>query len=374
MFNRIQWDISAIGPIRSLSGILKLVNGQLFQLEEAKRGGGSGDVAHRGGGVSGMGTNLEYRGDRNHSQGGGGGMFGTHAFDRDLMARNAAETRAAQVQSSMAAVAAYRAQIAAAQPQPEVYQPPRTTQPVVSSGYSEVPVSVLRGASSDSLLNFLSNLQPTLRSAGYSDTAITEITQSMQVLAKYNVLGLGLGFGLAAISNRGQQKEPPVHGTPERDIRDYLREEMSALGATAGYSSRSAIHSDLYDQNGKDGRFSEYDYRPLESKGTAAYASVADVRREMDRKTEQVTETVEVPENLIGVVLGRGGATLAELQRFSDTTMDVSRKGEFAPGTDNRLVRITGTRGAVDLGKRLVERRVKEEKFQRDLRYGPRQG
>lgn len=50
------------------------------------------------------------------------------------------------------------------------------------------------------VLQFLEGLRSTLRNNGYSEPSITEIMHAMQVLAKYNVLGLGLGFGLAAVS------------------------------------------------------------------------------------------------------------------------------------------------------------------------------
>ena len=40
----------------------------------------------------------------------------------------------------------------------------------------------------------------TLRSSGFTESAVAEIMQAMQVLSKYNIMGLGLGLGVAAMA------------------------------------------------------------------------------------------------------------------------------------------------------------------------------
>lgn len=49
-------------------------------------------------------------------------------------------------------------------------------------------------------MNFLDNLQSTLRSSGFTESSVSEIMQAMQILAKYNIMGLGLGLGVAAMA------------------------------------------------------------------------------------------------------------------------------------------------------------------------------
>lgn len=46
----------------------------------------------------------------------------------------------------------------------------------------------------------MDNLQSTLRSSGFTESSVGEIMQAMQVLAKYNIMGLGLGLGVAAMA------------------------------------------------------------------------------------------------------------------------------------------------------------------------------
>mmetsp|Transcript_7793 Transcript_7793/g.11144 ORF Transcript_7793/g.11144 Transcript_7793/m.11144 type:complete len:541 (-) Transcript_7793:326-1948(-) len=49
-----------------------------------------------------------------------------------------------------------------------------------------------------------------------------------------------------------------------------------------------------------------------------------------------------VPDSHIGAVLGKGGQTLMHLRMSSDTDIKISQRGEFVPGTKNRIVTISG--------------------------------
>lgn len=54
------------------------------------------------------------------------------------------------------------------------------------------------------------------------------------------------------------------------------------------------------------------------------------------------TTQIMVPDNMIGSILGRGGRTLNELQVQSGTRIRISQRGEYLPGTRNRIVTIRG--------------------------------
>lgn len=51
---------------------------------------------------------------------------------------------------------------------------------------------------------------------------------------------------------------------------------------------------------------------------------------------------ISIPDTKIGAVLGKKGRTLAELQNRSNTHIKISQRGVFVPGTNERLVAITG--------------------------------
>eukprot|EP00804_Cyclotella_cryptica_P027756 CCRYP_009187-RA/>CCRYP_009187-RA protein AED:0.03 eAED:0.03 QI:517/1/0.66/1/0/0.33/3/1704/462 len=58
--------------------------------------------------------------------------------------------------------------------------------------------------------------------------------------------------------------------------------------------------------------------------------------------SHDVTCEIGIPENMVGSILGRGGNILNELQSQSKTKIRLSQRGEFFPGTDQRIVTITG--------------------------------
>jgi predicted RNA-binding protein YlqC (UPF0109 family) len=71
------------------------------------------------------------------------------------------------------------------------------------------------------------------------------------------------------------------------------------------------------------------------------------------------TAQVLVPDTLIGSILGRGGKTLNELQMHSNTRIRISQRGEYVPGTQNRVVTIRGpTEHSVSLAQYLMSQRM----------------
>jgi predicted RNA-binding protein YlqC (UPF0109 family) len=68
---------------------------------------------------------------------------------------------------------------------------------------------------------------------------------------------------------------------------------------------------------------------------------------------------VLVPDTMIGSILGRGGRTLNELQMHSNTRIRISQRGEYVPGTRNRVVSIRGpTAHSVSLAQYLMSQRM----------------
>lgn len=71
------------------------------------------------------------------------------------------------------------------------------------------------------------------------------------------------------------------------------------------------------------------------------------------------TVQVAIPDSLIGSILGRGGRTLNELQMQSNTRIRISQRGEYVPGTRNRIVTIRGpTAQSVTIAQMLMSQRM----------------
>uniref|UniRef100_UPI00358E8048 RNA-binding protein Nova-1 isoform X1 n=1 Tax=Myxine glutinosa TaxID=7769 RepID=UPI00358E8048 len=67
---------------------------------------------------------------------------------------------------------------------------------------------------------------------------------------------------------------------------------------------------------------------------------------------------IAVPENLVGAILGKGGKTLVEYQEMTGARIQISKKGEFVPGTRNRKVTITGPPAAQQAAQYLIMQRI----------------
>ena len=68
---------------------------------------------------------------------------------------------------------------------------------------------------------------------------------------------------------------------------------------------------------------------------------------------------VAIPDTVIGSILGRAGRTLADLQEQSHTRIRISQRGEYLPGTRNRVVTIRGgTAQSVSTAQFLISQRL----------------
>ncbi len=62
----------------------------------------------------------------------------------------------------------------------------------------------------------------------------------------------------------------------------------------------------------------------------------------LTQNSSGTTARFGVPEHLVGSILGRKGKTLTEIQAISKTRIRISQRGECIPGTNQRIVNITG--------------------------------
>ena len=70
------------------------------------------------------------------------------------------------------------------------------------------------------------------------------------------------------------------------------------------------------------------------------------------------TITLSVPDELIGNIFGRQGSTMREIIALSGAKVVVSPRGEYAEGTTNRIVTITGTPTAAQTAHLFITQRL----------------
>merc|ERR550519_271656 len=70
---------------------------------------------------------------------------------------------------------------------------------------------------------------------------------------------------------------------------------------------------------------------------------------------------IEVPDKMVGTILGKGGHTIGEFSRSTGSKLQFSAKEEYAPGTTNRILTITaGTMQQVQNAYMLVDERLSQ--------------
>ena len=70
--------------------------------------------------------------------------------------------------------------------------------------------------------------------------------------------------------------------------------------------------------------------------------------------TRQCVMRFGVPENLAGVIIGRGGSGIKEIMGVTGAYIKVAQKGDFVPGVASRLMTLSGTYNAVQTAQHYI--------------------
>ncbi|KAJ9583888.1 hypothetical protein L9F63_021765, partial [Diploptera punctata] len=179
-------------------------------------------------------------------------------------------------------------------------------------------------ASATLTAQLLEHIKLILRGSGYSDQVTAEITAAMRTLAQYGILGMGLG--------------------------------LTGNGSNHHMSNRG------YHSNGMgNNMFGPGSSTSLDSFNIGGGQS--------NMKDEETKTEMEIADNIVGAILGPGGRSLVEIQHLSGASIQISKKGIYAPGTTNRIVSIVGTGNAIATAQYLINKRISEEEAKR-ARHG----
>lgn len=87
--------------------------------------------------------------------------------------------------------------------------------------------------------------------------------------------------------------------------------------------------------------------------------------------TVSIKKDLEVPESLVGVILGPGGKGIVTLQDQTQTNIQISKKGVYSPGTRNRVVTIQGIPQFVMRAATIINHRLNQEENRRQHQQPP---
>ncbi|XP_053671150.1 RNA-binding protein Pasilla [Anopheles nili] len=235
----------------------------------------------------------------------------------------------------------------------------------------------------------LDHIKGAMRQSGYSDTATAEVHAALGVLAKYGVLGIGVG-----LQNGTHSTTLGYLGMPE--IQQTTAAAAAASAATGVYGAVGQLNLDQYlhapgTATPRTTAMDRYDataYDPFRhpaatqaatpisinnnafslgnpsalSAQTLGSLSKSPTPAEVSASKEK---NVEIPEVIVGAILGPAGRSLVEIQHISGANIQISKKGIFAPGTRNRIVTITGQPNAINVAQFLIEERITQEETKR---------
>ncbi|RUS78551.1 hypothetical protein EGW08_013694 [Elysia chlorotica] len=277
--------------------------------------------------------------------------------------------------------------------------------------------SAAMGLSGPMAAQALENLKITLRSSGYTEQATEEISSAMNTLANYGILGMGMGgvnqMGANMTANmtanslanmQGMQMAGQQTATAANTFGAHTSQASSMFGPVGSTTSGQQQSTSLFGSSSPSmagGPADRYGSSPMlndsfsQTPGYAASANAVTYPTP-DRSPGAVTVNVnqnsfglgtgmyspsddkstkqemEVPENIVGAILGPGGKGIVEIQQFTGTNVQISKKGVYAPGTHNRIVCIAGTVANITRAQYLIQQRIQQEECKRARQATPR--
>ncbi|KAG7158389.1 RNA-binding protein Nova-1-like isoform X1 [Homarus americanus] len=251
----------------------------------------------------------------------------------------------------------------------------------------------------------LEHVRSILRSSGFADQSNAEVCQAINTLINYGIIGLGLGLGnpsghQGSHGGQGGQGQGNMGGNPmlgnmnnsNNPNESYHGSSMSngnngpfgPIGTTvaSGLNLGQGLGGPTSPQRQVDRFNSEPPFDPFRRQSTEMGGSLPLNSNSFGlgtplRKSPSPGELppgapdgskkveVEVGEHIVGAILGPGGKSLVEIQHISGTTIQISKKGNYAPGTRNRIVTITGLPSGISTAQFLIEQRISEEEGKR---------
>merc|ERR1719237_941543 len=198
-----------------------------------------------------------------------------------------------------------------------------------------------------------------LRQAGHSETVSDELTRALGLLAAHGVLQLTQSAALADTSTQqwaGEQAYSAGYGS------------ASGYGDTQsayGYGNPAQAQPPAPQPPGSGTRIGYGAQKPIGANRPSDYPPPASPPGPPGEVKPTIEREIQVEEKLVGAVLGPSGRHIVEIQQYSGSSVQISKKGVYAPGTRNRLVTIKGTQRGIESAAYLIQQKIQEEEEKR---------
>jgi len=159
-----------------------------------------------------------------------------------------------------------------------------------------------------------------------------------------------------------QSKEKAVPGVEERLVTmtgESSSVQMALEKIILLMSEDGAVHYDNPTTNyAQSSAYPSLAFNPRTVPGNVTAANQGSLLSSMDQMQVQIR--LGVPENQVGNLVGKGGSTIKEIIALCGAQVKLSQKGEVVPGTQNRIVTVTGNTLSSSYAHMLILQRVPE--------------
>jgi len=215
-------------------------------------------------------------------------------------------------------------------------------------------------------LNFVSSVAPTdprftsqclphihdnFRRAGYSDKVSDELTRAMEVLSFHGVVQL----------SPTMNAEPADHswGSHMNPAPPHPANQQGPFGPSGLVPAPPGERANNYNVH-RPGSPGGQPYGPVNNNSFGLATAGNPLPPPPGEEGMMGKIEIEVSESLVGAVLGPAGRSIVEIQQYSGTNIQISKKGVYSPGTRNRIVTVTGPQKSLSTAQFLIEQRVQE--------------
>ncbi|PAA71737.1 hypothetical protein BOX15_Mlig000459g1 [Macrostomum lignano] len=204
-------------------------------------------------------------------------------------------------------------------------------------------------------------LRASLRQSGYTEPAVDEIVGAMLILANYGF------FSLQTLVAAGPQAQPqpqppgPVALLSPSPHSSFSLSHGSLAAALAAAAAAGPPPPPPPDTSGADFAMFASGTAPPPLFADAFMADGTDKAAAAAMSGPMVKRELDVPEPLIGALIGPGGRDISQLQTSTQTCIQVSRRVSGpTPLSHSRLVTITGMQPNVLKAERLIQQKISQ--------------
>ena len=106
--------------------------------------------------------------------------------------------------------------------------------------------------------------------------------------------------------------------------------------------------------------YSQYPPAPAPFRGYGQYTSTQASPRPPPHAGVQETVTMQVPDAIVGALVGKGGKVIVDMQHQSGARIQISNRDQMVEGTTDRVVTITGDHHAVATAQFLINQKMQQ--------------